>query len=192
MTQREGSPTKPKLTWIVIPVAVLFAVLIPLATVLFGKWMDLVAHLPAFPPVPLNFILGPTVMTAGYALCAGSIYQLYRGGRGLPWGPVEARAESTQLVTTGLYAFTRNPMILGMLLVLSGLGWLVQSITAILVIPLIALTLLYIWLRVREEPQLEQRFGEAYRRYKQRTPRLFPRPFRRPETPLKSPQEGNH
>jgi protein-S-isoprenylcysteine O-methyltransferase Ste14 len=38
----------------------------------------------------------------------------------------------------------------------------VQSITAILIIPLIAFVLLWVWLKRREEPKLEERFGDAY------------------------------
>ncbi len=105
--------------------------------------------------------------------------QLYRGGRGFPWGDVDEAAQSIELVTTGLYRYTRNPMILGFLIVLSGIGWLWQSITAIIVIPLVVLVLLWVWLKRREEPQLEQRFGDKYRVYRETTPLIFPRPWRR-------------
>jgi protein-S-isoprenylcysteine O-methyltransferase Ste14 len=74
-------------------------------------------------------------------------------------------------------------MILGFLFLLSGIGWVVQSITAIVVIPLITLVLLWVWLKRREEPQLERRFGEAYRIYKESTPLIIPRPWRRAAQP---------
>ena len=169
-----------RVSWRIIPVIVLlFVVVIPLTTWWGGKWVDMVLWLPVFPPFPWNFIIGPIVLASGVGIGWGSIYQLYRAGHGLPWGDVDDAAQSTELVTTGLYQYTRNPMILGFLILLSGVGWVVQSITAIVIIPLVVLVLLWVWLKRREEPQLEQRFGEAYRIYRETTPLIIPQPWRR-------------
>lgn len=171
------------LSWRVIPVVVLlFVVVFPLMAFWTGKWMDGVLGLPVFPLFPFNLIVGFVVVLSGGLVCWGSVYQLYRMGKGLPWGDVDDPAQSTQLVTTGLYAYTRNPMILGFLILLSGIGWLVQSITAIFLIPVVAFILLWVWLKRREEPQLEQRFGHAYRAYREKTPLIIPRPWRRRRT----------
>ena len=175
-----GEQKERRLSWRIIPVVVLlFVFVIPLVTWWVGKWVDTVLFLPLFPPFPWNFIIGPIVLVSGLVIAWGSIFQLYRAGQGLPWGDVNDAAQSTELVTTGLYRYTRNPMILGFLMLLSGIGWMWQSITAILVIPLVALVLLWVWLKQREEPQLEQRFGEAYRIYREITPLIIPRPWRR-------------
>lgn len=169
-----------RLSWRIIPVVVLlFVVVIPLTTWWVGKWVDTVLLLPLFPPFPWNFIIGPIVLASGVGIAWGSIYQLYSAGHGLPWGDVDDAAQSTELVTTGLYQYTRNPMILGFLILLSGVGWVVQSITAIIIIPLVVLVLLWVWLNRREEPQLERRFGEAYRIYRETTPLIIPRPWQR-------------
>ncbi|MFX1318646.1 MAG: methyltransferase family protein [Promethearchaeota archaeon] len=171
---------KRKLSWRVVPfVVLLFVVVIPLVTWWVGKWVDAVLLFPLFPPFPLNLIIGITFYVCGMIVCWGSILQLYRAGQGLPWGDVDDAAQSRELVTSGFYAYTRNPMILGFLILLSGIGWLGQSITAILVNPLIAFILLWIWLKRREEPKLEQRFGAAYRAYRETTPLIIPRPRRR-------------
>ena len=129
--------------------------------------------------------MGIGIIVSGGVICWVSMYQLYRTGRGFPWGDVDDAAQSTKLVTTGLYRYTRNPMVLGFLIVLSGIGWLWQSLTAILVIPLVAFILLWVWLKRREEPQLEQRFGGAYHIYRETTPLIIPRPWRRAK---KSPE----
>ncbi|MDO8056130.1 MAG: isoprenylcysteine carboxylmethyltransferase family protein [Candidatus Hermodarchaeota archaeon] len=135
--------------------------------------------LPVLPPFPVNLVVSVAVILCAVVLCWGSMYQLYRGGRGFPWGDVDDAAQSTELVTTGLYRYTRNPMILGFLLLLSGIGWISQSLTAILIIPAIAFVLLWVWLKRCEEPRLEKRFGDAYRAYKATTPLILPRPWRR-------------
>jgi protein-S-isoprenylcysteine O-methyltransferase Ste14 len=178
MEGQEMEHKKRRTTWRAIPVAILFVVVIPLVTFWTGKMTDGLLRLPPFPPFPWNLFVGPIVLFVGFGVAWGSIYQLYRAGRGLPWGDVDDPAQSTQLVTSGLYAYTRNPMILGFLFLLSGIGWVVQSISAILLIPLVAFILLWVWLKRREEPQLEKRFGNAYRAYKETTPLIIPRPWR--------------
>lgn len=179
MTEDTVEKKKQKLSWRVIPVVVLlFVVVIPLVTWWVGKWVDTILLLPLFPPFPWNFVIGPVVLVSGVVIAWGSIFQLYRAGHGLPWGDVDDMAQSTELITTGLYRYTRNPMILGFLFLLSGIGWVVQSLSAILINPLVVLVLLWVWLKRREEPQLELRFGDAYRVYRETTPLIIPRPWR--------------
>ena len=79
--------------------------------------------------------------------------------------PVIPFKPSTSLVTTGVYRFTRNPMYLGLTLILAGAaGWL-GSLGALLPLPL------FVWIMERgyvrpEERFLEDIFGTHYLRYK--------------------------
>lgn len=75
-----------------------------------------------------------------------------------------------KLVTTGIYKITRNPMYLGLLLVL--IGWLIYLGNILS----IAALLFFVWYMNRfqigpEEKVLEQKFGEDYRNFKQKTRR---------------------
>jgi len=166
--------------WLFIPAALFFALVIPLVSLLLGSWLDAALNLPRFPPLPFNLASGVPLTLTGFSLCVASIWQLHRWGKGLPWGDAVEAAQSTQLITTGLYAYTRNPMALGYLLMIDGLGWLFQSLGTAIIVPLLLFLLIFVWLKVREEPALERRFGQAYREYKERTPLLIPRPWRRP------------
>ncbi len=79
-------------------------------------------------------------------------------------------SESTQLLTGGLYRFTRNPMYLGMALALAGAAVALGSLSAWIPVPL------FVWVIqkefiVREEAFLEDIYGEAYRQYCQRVRR---------------------
>ena len=79
-------------------------------------------------------------------------------------------SESTQLVTGGLYRFTRNPMYLGMALSLAGGAMALGSLSAWIPVPL------FMWVIqrqfiVREEAFLEDIYGEPYRQYCQRVRR---------------------
>ncbi len=78
-----------------------------------------------------------------------------------------------KLVTTGLYKYTRNPQYIGFLLITGGLNvqWLTIITTAIWPV----LAVLYFRLSKVEEREAEAKYGEAFRHYKQTTPRFIPR-----------------
>jgi protein-S-isoprenylcysteine O-methyltransferase Ste14 len=81
-----------------------------------------------------------------------------------PWRP------STALASGGPYRFTRNPMYLGLLLLLAGIAIAADG-------PWLMAQLLPLWLLLhfgvvrREEAYLEEKFGEPYRDYCRRVRR---------------------
>ncbi len=81
-----------------------------------------------------------------------------------------APARSSALVATGLYRFSRNPMYLGMALMLLGWAiWLGQPLTLVFAA---AFAILIEVLQIRpEEAALEEKFGDDYRAYKKRVRR---------------------
>jgi protein-S-isoprenylcysteine O-methyltransferase Ste14 len=103
---------------------------------------------------------------AGVALLLASFWNFAARGRGTPH-PADPPKE---LVVSGPYRFTRNPQYLGVILLL--LGHFTWS-GALLLVPysLLVFTLFNIFIRLYEEQTLTSRFGESYRRYKQRVPR---------------------
>ena len=84
--------------------------------------------------------------------------------------PIRPFKQSTILVISGAYRITRNPMYLGMALVLLGVALLLGTIAAFFPIPL------FVWQVQRkfvlpEEAFLEQVFGQQYLGYKSRVRR---------------------
>ena len=79
-------------------------------------------------------------------------------------------AKTSALVTGGVYRVTRNPMYLGMLLVLIGWGAYLGNAAAWLALPLSVLLLNTLQTKP-EERLLRQRFGDAYARYAARVRR---------------------
>ncbi len=80
--------------------------------------------------------------------------------------------EDHQLITHGIYRFTRNPMYLGGIMVITGLPVYVASLygflTSLVLIPIILN-------RIRlEERLLTEEFGETYHTYKKATRKLIP------------------
>jgi protein-S-isoprenylcysteine O-methyltransferase Ste14 len=156
-----------------IPYLLIF-LLVPIGTFIGGTWFDIILHLPPFPPFPFNIILGIAVMLGGAAIGIKATRQLHAVGKGLPWGEAEAQSQSSVLLTTGIYAYTRNPMTFGYTLLPLGMGLLFRSLGIALFIPAIVLTVQLIIIKGREEPSLERRFGEDYLEYKRKTPFLIP------------------
>lgn len=78
-----------------------------------------------------------------------------------------------RLVTTGVYARTRNPMYLGHQVFLAGLALVTRSPLAAL---LLAGHLPWYDARARHDEQaMARRFGAEYERYRRRVPRWLPR-----------------
>jgi protein-S-isoprenylcysteine O-methyltransferase Ste14 len=78
--------------------------------------------------------------------------------------------EATAMVTGGFYRFTRNPMYLGMVLVLLGIALKMGSLGAFLPIPLFALVIHFRYV-LPEERFLEEAFGDDYLAFKARVRR---------------------
>ncbi|MGB5246319.1 MAG: isoprenylcysteine carboxylmethyltransferase family protein [Woeseia sp.] len=81
--------------------------------------------------------------------------------------PIVPFTQSTALVTGGCYRFTRNPMYLGMVLVLLGVDVLLGSLTPFLILPVFVLIIHRVFI-LREEAMLEELFGDEYRKFKGR------------------------
>jgi protein-S-isoprenylcysteine O-methyltransferase Ste14 len=74
------------------------------------------------------------------------------------------------LVTEGAYRYSRNPMYLGLLILLCGWAVYLGSISPLLLLPLFIFTINNMQIRC-EEKLLEEKFSMAYRDYKQRVRR---------------------
>jgi protein-S-isoprenylcysteine O-methyltransferase Ste14 len=110
-------------------------------------------------------LLGLLPLAAGTALAVAGSQLFQRVGTTIR--PFE---RSAALVTVGVFALSRNPMYLGMVLGLGGIAVLLGTVTPLLVVPL------FVWLiQARfiavEERMLSERFGAAYEAYRGRTRR---------------------
>ena len=119
----------------------------------------------AFSVSPLTAIAGTLLMLLGLTLTTVCI-RLFRAKD----TPVRPTRPVTTVVINGPYAYSRNPIYLGMLLCLSGASVLLNS-------PVFALAVFLFWLTVHfgavlpEERYLLRTQGDAYRQYQQRVRR---------------------
>jgi len=83
---------------------------------------------------------------------------------------VKPFAPSDALVTDGVFRLTRNPMYLGMVLILLGIALLLGSTSPLLAVVVLAVLLDRVFI-TEEERMLEEVFGDAFRSYKARVRR---------------------
>lgn len=115
--------------------------------------------------VPGGRAVGAVLVAAGLALIGYCNHLFTRIGRGsiVPIDPTR------KLVVIGPYRYSRNPVFVGYLVILSDL-FLVVGAAALL--GYVAAFFLYLRFFVRrEEPELLRRFGEEYRDYMRSVPR---------------------
>lgn len=110
-------------------------------------------------------IAGAVAFVAGFALLATATRKFAVIGT-----PIAPNQPTKFIVSGGVYDFSRNPMYLGMVLMLLGLGLVSDSLWLLLLVPFsfYAVTKLAI---EREEAYLAKRFGQEYLEYKRRVRR---------------------
>jgi protein-S-isoprenylcysteine O-methyltransferase Ste14 len=155
---------------------IMIFVVMPIITYVAGRRVDAVLGLQRYPPFPWNLYVGVAVFMFGLGLGLRSTRLLYSRGGGLPWGEADEDAKTSRLVTSGVYAYTRNPMVLGYSLLPLAMGILLQSPGMALSITPLVLLLNVAIVKLREEPDLEKRFGDEYCRYREGTSFLVPDP----------------
>jgi protein-S-isoprenylcysteine O-methyltransferase Ste14 len=129
--------------------------------------------------LPLSFVYfsgidkvqsaGYPVVLIGLVLLLWCVRDFYVVGKGTlaPWAPPK------KIVVTGLYKYVRNPMYVGVLVLILGWSILFQSIV-LLAYAAIFFLIFHIRVLTNEEPWLNKTFGEEWQSYKNKVPRWFP------------------
>lgn len=142
--------------------------LLALAVVLLGLALDWL--LPAYVltvllPLTARLVIGALLLAASAGLAVPAILAFRTAGTHVePW------KASSALVTAGVFRFVRNPMYVGLILLLAGLSVLLAS-DWMLVMTIGLVPVLHFGVVKREERYLAAKFGDAYRRYRDAVPR---------------------
>jgi protein-S-isoprenylcysteine O-methyltransferase Ste14 len=121
--------------------------------------------------IPLSPVIGLILMIIAGSLLVLVIFNLVLKGLGMPF----ALSLTRVMVTEWSYAWTRNPMILSALAFLVGLGLWLRSAIFLIWLLIVLGPVIFVFLKVYEERELEIRFGANYLDYRQRTPMFFPK-----------------
>lgn len=120
---------------------------------------------------PVLALLAGVVAVAGLALAGEAILRFVRARTTVhPLHPEEA----ARLVVAGTYRYTRNPMYLGLLLLLAAWALWLGSLSVWLVLPLFVAVLTRLQI-VPEERALAAKFGDDYHVYRRTVSRWFGR-----------------
>jgi protein-S-isoprenylcysteine O-methyltransferase Ste14 len=126
----------------------------------------LMAVIPLSPiPIPAGRGIGALLLILGFVAGYSGFSAFRKAGT-----PVRPGDKPTTLVTSGPYRITRNPMYLGLELVLWGVFFLTKS--SFFLIPPIGFFLLINFLQIPfEENLMTERFGQSYAEYCRRVRR---------------------
>ncbi len=142
--------------------------LIALGAVLVGLALDWLAPayiLSLLLSLETRLPLGLLLTMLGCLLAYGGIRSFRRAATALnPYAP------STTLATNGVYAYLRNPMYVGLGLIVGGIGIALASDWTLVLLVAAALTI-HFGVVLREERYLAAKFGEPYLRYMANVPR---------------------
>ncbi len=134
-------------------------------------------QLPRYIPIPLFWRI-----TAGIILLAFGFFILFNALRALTVNRAlgeeiyKSKTES-RLITTGIYAYTRNPLYIGATLLF--FGWVIIFRLTFLLIMTLLFIILFYFVAKWEEKELFERFGEEYLHYKEKVPLFIPYPKKR-------------
>ena len=151
------------------PVGAIFFCVFTSLFVVAALLIDKLFNFPKLIPGPLNITLSLPVIMFGLFLMGWSAFQFLKvKGTPVPFNP------PPKLVTSGPFAFVRNPMITGVFILLFGLGILLRSVSLVCLFTPLFILFNFWELKAIEEPELVKRLGSEYVEYRKRTPMFIP------------------
>ncbi len=150
--------------------ATIFALLIPSVFLRFGPALDQQWGVQIEPVNLLWRVAGSVFLLIGIFFAVWSIADQLTRGKGTPIPAIATQ----KLLVHGPFQYSRNPMVFGTSLAYLGLSFYMASLSMVLFsLAFAALFILYI--KLVEEKELLERFGESYREYAHGTPFFIPK-----------------
>jgi protein-S-isoprenylcysteine O-methyltransferase Ste14 len=117
----------------------------------------------------LCLVIGFLLMALGVIIYTWTVWDFASFGKGTPL-PIDA---PKKLVVRGLYCYSRNPMYLGVMMVI--LGWAgVLANSWLFVYAFVVGIVVHLFVVGYEEPKLKELFGEEYETYRAAVNRWIP------------------
>jgi len=153
--------------------------LTPIGIIIFGTfiflfvfaalYIDNILNLPKLNLNEWNIVISTSLIIFGLFYVIWSVIHFLKvKGTPVPVNP------PPKLVSTGPYAYTRNPMLTGIFSLMFGIGFWISSFSLIVIFTPLFILANSLELKLIEEPELERRLGEIYLEYKKRTPMFIP------------------
>lgn len=138
----------------------ILAIVTIIAGYVLGRFLPLLPESPL--PTPDRYWIGGLVcLAAVLVLLVWPARQFQQTGQDpKPWTP------TPEIVVSGMYRYTRNPMYLGMLVFCLGFAVILSEVWVLILTPVCGWLIFLTAIR-HEETYLEEKFGESYRAYKE-------------------------
>ncbi len=159
-----------KVRSLLTPIGAIFFGLFILVFIFIALYLDRLLGLTDVFPGRLNIIMSIPLFSIAFFMIGWSVQNFLKvKGTPVPFNP------PPRLVTSGPYAYTRNPMLTGVFFLLTGIGTLLGSVFLLFIFtPLFILV--NVWeLKAIEEPELVKRLGQEYIEYRKATPMFIPK-----------------
>lgn len=138
--------------------------------VVVSLFLDRFLGLSPFISKPFSIAISAPFLIAGTFLWLWSAIKFFKTkGTPVPINP------PPKLVTDGPYAYSRNPMMTGLFMVMAGIGTYFGSIALTFIMTPLFILMSILEFKYIEEPELMKRFGKEYAEYKKRTPIIIPK-----------------
>ncbi len=131
--------------------------LVGFALIGIGVGIYFAANARIFPEGWVQFVVGVPLIVGGFVFGMLANVKFHRLGTDDRFSK-----PTSQIVQDGLFRYSRNPMYVGMIVIVTGAMLTLNSAWSLFVLPALYLYLHYGVIR-REEAYLEQRFGDEYR-----------------------------
>ena len=155
---------------VLTPVGAVFFCCLVVAFVALSLYLDRLCGVDNMVSGMMRILLSLPLFLIAVLLIGWSIQNFLRvKGTPVPFNP------PPKLVTSGPYAYTRNPMLTGIFALLLGFGMFFGSVFLLFIFTPLFILLNYWELKTIEEPELVKRLGQAYVEYREKTPMFFPR-----------------
>jgi len=162
----------------------LFVVFIPWGLYRAARSLDHLIGIRLIPVAGWRFMVAGSSAFFGLLFAVWSLVAQNRIGKGGPvqFANIDVSPRTQQLVVSGPYQYTRNPMLFGACVYYYAVALYLNSVIAVALVTLFT-TFMLIFVKRSEEPRLLKDFGSDYEQYRQRVSMFVPWLPKRPRSP---------
>ncbi|MBI4927227.1 MAG: isoprenylcysteine carboxylmethyltransferase family protein [Anaerolineae bacterium] len=154
-----------------------FLVMILVPSIIYGitAWCDRVYRIEMIQNEVIRWIILVILLVTGFVYGIGSVVIQNTVGEGGPVeiGNIEISPKTRNLIVSGPYRYTRNPMLFGTLLIYLAFALYLNSLTAVVLIGAIFTFMLAVVVKM-EERRLMKDFGRQYEEYRKKVSMFIP------------------
>jgi protein-S-isoprenylcysteine O-methyltransferase Ste14 len=153
----------------------LVMVLVPLVIYGITSIFDNVLRIEILQNTTIRWVLITILLVTGLIYGVGSVIVQGTIGQGGPLeiGNLEISPKTKNLVVSGPYKYTRNPMLFGTLLIYLAFALFINSITSVVLVVAIFVFMLTVVVKM-EEKRLFEDFGNQYEEYRKTVSMFIP------------------